>query len=70
MYQPNVPRKTTALIQTWGCVVLALLCVFFSFSPLLSLETGLNAADIKKTIEEITDEPFTAEIPEKVDVSG
>ncbi|MBQ9760431.1 MAG: hypothetical protein IJW16_03675 [Clostridia bacterium] len=70
MYQPNVPRKTTALIQTWGCVVLALLCVFFSFSPLLSLETGLNAADIKKTIEEITDEPFTAEIPEKVDVSA
>ena len=70
MYQPNVPRKTTALIQTWGCVLLALLCVFFSFSPLITLDTGLNSADIKEVIEEITDKPFTADIPEEVDVSA
>lgn len=70
MWQPNVPRKTTSLIQTWGCVLLAVLCVFFSFSPLITLDTGLNGDEIEEMIEKITHEEFTQEIPDEVGVSA
>ena len=67
MYQPNVPRKTTALIQVWGCVLLALVCVFLSFAPMITLDTGTS--DVTEMIDEL-DLDIELEIPEKVDVSA
>ena len=69
MFQLNVPRKTTALIQTWGCVLLAIICIFFSFAPLVTLDTGLNSAAIESNIQKVTGENVNLDIPESVDIS-
>jgi hypothetical protein len=69
MFQLNVPRKTTSLIQVWGCVALAIICVFLSFAPLITLDTGKDAQAIKESINEIFDKDVNIKIPEKVEVS-
>ena len=68
MYQPNVPRKTTALIQVWGCVLLALVCVFLSFAPMITLDTG--AGKIESMLDELDLGVEIQKIPEEVDVSA
>ena len=60
-----------ALIQTWGCILLAVLCVIFSFTPLFTLKTIDNAAEIEKTINESLKSTGTdVEIPEEIDISS
>lgn len=70
MFQLNVPRKTTSLIQVWGCVVLAVACVFLSFAPMITLDTGANSSEILSEINEILDEEADITIPEKVEVTA
>ena len=70
MFQLHVPRKTTSLIQVWGCVALAIICVFLSFAPLITLDTGSNAQAIEEGINELfKDQNVKVDIPEKVEVS-
>lgn len=69
MYQPNVPRKTTALIQVWGCVLLAIISVFLSFAPLVTLDTGMGGInDMLDKLNLDLGEEYV--LPEKVDVSA
>lgn len=75
MFQPNVPRKTTALIQVWGCVLLVLVSVFLSFAPLITLQTNVKMGDIdlKDSIEDMIGElagDVEVEIPDDVEVSA
>ena len=71
MLQLRIPKRLMALIQTWGCVLLAILCLAFSFTPLFTLKTIDNAAEIEKSINDILDgTELEVEIPEKIDISA
>ena len=71
MLQLRVPKKLMALIQTWGCVLLAVLCVLFSFTPLFTLKTIDNAEDIESSINEMLgDTGVEIEIPEEIGISS
>ncbi len=71
MLQLRVPKKLMATIQTWGCVLLAVLCVVFSFSPLFTLETIDNAKEIEASINDVfKDTEVQVEIPEQIDISS
>ena len=69
MYQPNVSRKTTSAIQVWGCLLLAIISVFLSFAPLVTLDTGVKGVtDMLEDLDMDFGEDY--DIPEKVEVSA
>ena len=71
MFQLNVSRKTTSLIQVWGCVVLAVACVFLCFAPMITLDTGANSSEILEAINEVLSETDAdLEIPDQVEVTA
>lgn len=71
MLQLRVPKKLMAIIQTWGCVLLAVLCVAFSFTPLFTLKTIDNAKEIESSINDLLgDTGVDVEIPEEIDISS
>lgn len=71
MFCLNVPRKTTALIQVWGCILLAVVSVFLSFAPIISLSvTDETVRDgINEIVKELTDQEVS-DFPDKVDISS
>ena len=71
MLQLRVSKKLMAIIQTWGCVLLAVLCVAFSFTPLFTLKTIDNAKEIESSINDLLgDTGVDVEIPEEIDFSS
>ena len=71
MLQLRVPKKLMATIQTWGCLLLAVLCVIFSFTPLFTLKTIDNAEEIEASLNEVFKEAdIQVEIPEKIGISA
>ena len=70
MYQPNVSRKTTSMIQVWGCLLLAIISVFLSFAPMVTLETGSSADMIEEAFDEMFDGQIEADIPDEVSISA
>ncbi len=71
MFCLNVPRKTTALIQVWGCILLAVVAIFLSFAPIISLSVSdeTTREGINEIVKELTGEEL-AEFPDKVDISS
>lgn len=67
MFQLNVPRKTTAMIQVWASMLLILIAVFLCFSPMITLKTGSMDA-IGDMVQKITGQEIV-DIPEEVEVT-
>lgn len=68
MWQPNVPRKTVSLVSVWVSVLLILVSVIMSFTPMMTLKTGDKVQAINEIVEKISGEE-TLDIPEEVEVS-
>jgi len=67
----NVPRKTTSLIQVWGSMLLILIAVILSFTPIITLQIAdKNTIDsINQMVEEISGEEIE-DIPSEIEVSA
>ena len=67
----NVPRKVTAAIQVWVCMVLIVASLVLSFSPIITLDLLHvdNAEEIKQAAEEMVGTE-AGEIPEKLNISA
>lgn len=68
MWQPNIPRKKVSLVSVWVSVVLILVSVIMSFSPMMTLKTGDKIQTINEYVEMIAGEEVL-DIPEEVEVS-
>ena len=55
MFQLNVPKKTSALIQVWASVLLIVVAVIMSFMPIITLKTVDDAEAIEEILSEISD---------------
>ena len=63
----NLPQKQMKTIQVWVCVLLTVVALIMSFTPIIKLKTIDNADDINKMMNDIGIE---AKIPEEIDVSA
>lgn len=69
MPQINVPRKIVSTIQLWASVLLIVLALVFSFTPIITLKTLDNAADINEMLDSL-ELDTEVRIPEEVEVSA
>ena len=69
MFQLNVPKRTSALIQVWVSVLLIAVVVIMSFTPIITLETFKNTDAIEETLAEFSGAE-DIEIPEKVGITA
>ncbi|MBQ8416352.1 MAG: hypothetical protein IJX13_05590 [Clostridia bacterium] len=70
MFQLNVPRKTTAMIQVWASMLLILIAVFLCFSPMITLQIAdpEMIEGISGMVEEMTGQDV-GEIPTEIEVT-
>ncbi len=74
MFQPNVSRKITAPAHVGVCILLLVLAVIFSFTPLITLET--ESSEIMQSVDTLMDSLSTGEsieekdIPDEVSISA
>ena len=69
MKQLNLPRKLVGTIQMWGSLLLILLALIMSFTPIITIQTSENILDIAKMANEVIPGEVI-EIPEEVSVSS
>lgn len=69
MFQLNVPKKTSALIQVWASVLLIVVAVIMSFMPIITLKTVDDAEAIEEILSEISDGE-EIEIPKEVEITA
>ncbi len=68
----NLPRKTAAMIQVWGCIALVLVAIFLTFAPIITIDlvdedTAAMVEDFLYELD-LTEEPI--DIPEKLEVTS
>jgi hypothetical protein len=67
----NVPKKTTALIQVWTSMLLIVIAVILSLTPIITLQIADKETidSINEMVEEISGEEIP-DIPDAIDVSA
>ena len=70
MFQLNVPRKTTAMIQVWASMLLILIAVLLCFSPMINLQIAdpKMIESVSGMVEKMTGQEV-GEIPSEIEVS-
>ena len=68
MFQLNVPKRTSALIQVWASVLLVIVALIMSFMPIITLKTSENAEGIEEIITEVSGEKI--DVPDKVEITA
>ena len=69
MFQLNLPKKLTARIQVWTCVLLLFVLTGLSLAPIITLRLAGNEASFDKMLNEIAPN-VELQIPEQIDVSA
>ena len=71
MKQLNLPRKLVGTIQMWGSLLLILLALIMSFTPIITIETSENIVQIRDMISDVVpDADLEDVIPDEVSVSS
>lgn len=66
---PNIPKKTTSMIQVWVSVLLVVLALVMSFMPIIKISTSGIEEKATEIFGENSDVDFS-EIPESVDITA
>ena len=71
MKQLNLPRKLVGTIQMWGSLLLILLALIMSFTPIITIQTSDNIIAIRDMIDKVVpDADLEDAIPEEVSISS
>ena len=70
MFQLNISKKMTAMLQVWISVLLLIVATFMSLAPIITLRT--NADSLNEMLDKVAEDTTIdlGEIPETVDVSA
>ena len=60
---PNIPKRTTALIQVWTSVALIILALIISFMPIIKI----NTSNLQESVENLIDDAVDNAVDEEFD---
>ena len=70
MKQLNLPRKTVSLVQVWASILLIIVALAMSMSPIISFKASERETEIIEFVESLGDKiDADIDIPEEVNVS-